>query len=223
MTRRRAARERRWFEMISRRRMLQMSVAGAMLATAGGQRVGAAEPAPSSAAGTIQAFYDALVAVMKDGPSLGFAGRRDRLQPAVERAFDLPRMTQVAVGLRWNDLTPRQRQELIAAFTAYSAATYASRFTKFAGERFEVAAKTSATPEGVIVHTKLVPGGGDDPVRLDYLMRQADGQWKIEDVYLSGTISELATRRSEFTSVLARGGPQALVDILRKKAEDQHG
>ena len=31
---------------------------------------------------------------------------------------------------------------------------------------------------------------------LEYLMRNAGGDWRIVDVYLSGTISELATRRS---------------------------
>jgi hypothetical protein len=30
-------------------------------------------------------------------------------------------------------------------------------------------------------------------------------------------VSELATRRSEFSSVLRRGGPDALVDLLQRK------
>ena len=63
----------------------------------------------------------------------------------------------------------------------------------------------------------------DAPVQLDYLMQPSGGGWKIEDVYLSGTISELARRRSEFTAVLDRGGPQALVDALRKKAVGENG
>jgi hypothetical protein len=36
-------------------------------------------------------------------------------------------------------------------------------------------------------------------------------------VFLSGTISELATRRSEFTSVLRRDGAQGLLDLLGKR------
>jgi phospholipid transport system substrate-binding protein len=201
--------------------MLQMGVVGTVLAAIDPRQALAGDPAASAAA-TIRGFYDALMAIMKDGARLGFAGRRDRIEPAIQRAFDLPRMTEVAVGLRWRDLTPQQQSELIAAFTIYSAATYASRFTKYAGERFVVGGAVTANPEGVIVHTKLVPSDGD-PVQLDYLMRQGGGGWKIEDVYLSGTISELATRRSEFSAVLERGGPQALVDILRKKAAELHG
>jgi phospholipid transport system substrate-binding protein len=41
--------------------------------------------------------------------------------------------------------------------------------------------------------------------------------WQIVDVYLAGTVSELATRRSEFSSVMRRGGAEALVDALQKK------
>jgi phospholipid transport system substrate-binding protein len=48
-------------------------------------------------------------------------------------------------------------------------------------------------------------------------MRNGAGGWQIIDVYLSGTISELATRRSEFSSVLRQRGPDALVALLQQR------
>jgi phospholipid transport system substrate-binding protein len=54
-------------------------------------------------------------------------------------------------------------------------------------------------------------------------MRSSGGSWKIIDVYLSGTISELAARRSEFSAVLRQGGAAALVETLRKKAAELSG
>jgi phospholipid transport system substrate-binding protein len=48
-------------------------------------------------------------------------------------------------------------------------------------------------------------------------MRESDARWQIVDVYLAGTVSELATRRSEFSSVMRRSGAEALVDALQKK------
>ena len=49
-------------------------------------------------------------------------------------------------------------------------------------------------------------------------MRQdAAGAWKVIDVYLSGTISELATRRSEFAAVLQRDGADGLVHLLEQR------
>jgi len=206
--------------MITRRHILRYSLAGTAVAVlVPAARLAVA--APESPEGhVVRAFYDALVATMKDGRRLGFAGRRDRLAPAVKEAFDLPRMTRLAVGPRWQGLTPQQQAELTSAFSDYSVATYASRFTDYAGERFDVDPNTTINDGNVIVHTKLVRKDGD-PVPLDYLMASDASGWKIVDVYLSGTISELATRRSEFSAVLNQGGADALVEALRKKATEQ--
>ena len=56
-----------------------------------------------------------------------------------------------------------------------------------------------------------------EPVTLNYLVHPAEGSWKVIDVYLSGTISELATRRSEFASILKSGGADALIESLRQR------
>ena len=48
-------------------------------------------------------------------------------------------------------------------------------------------------------------------------MRGSGDTWKVVDVYLSGTISELATRRSEFSAILNSGGPNALIESLRQQ------
>lgn len=205
--------------MISRRRMIQLGMAAAVLA--GPAITARADTANAQAVDTVRAFYDRLVATMKSGDSLGFAGRRDQLQEPVRQAFDLPRMTRLAVGPRWQSLSEQQQAELVTAFGDYSAATYATRFKHDTGDRFEVSPDVTESGSGVIVHSKLLRPS-DEPVQLDYLMKESDGRWKIEDVYLSGTISELATRRSEFTAVLDRGGPQALVEALRKKAAGQN-
>ena len=176
----------------------------------------AATPAGAPQA-TISSFYDTLLATMKDGPALGFQGRRKELAPAIRRAFDLPLMTRLMVGPQWAGLTPEQQQQLVAAFSEFSIATYASRFDDYSGERFEVEPTTTTTTSGIIVHSKLVKAEGDS-VQLDYLMHDTDAGWQIVDVYLSGTVSELATRRSEFSSIMRRGGADALVDVLQKKA-----
>lgn len=206
-------------EMFSRRRMIQLGLAAVMLA--GPALAAQADPANAQAINTVRAFYDRLTATMKAGETLGFAGRRDQLQEPVKRAFDLAQMTRLAVGPRWQSLSEQQQAELVTAFGDYSAAAYATRFTHDSGDRFEVSAVVTETSNGIIVHTKLVRPS-DDPVQLDYLVKESGGRWKIEDVYLSGTISELATRRSEFTAVLDRGGPQALVEALRKKAAGEN-
>lgn len=201
--------------MISRRFLLLAASGAASLFVSPALR--AADETSATAA--ISAFCDTLLATMKDGPALGFKGRSDRLAPAIHRIFDLPRMTRLMVGPQWSGLTPEQQRQLIASFSDFSVATYANRFDDYSGERFEVDPNPTPTASGPIVHTKLIKSDGE-PVQIDYLMHEGSNGWQIMDVYLSGTVSELATRRSEFSSVLRRGGPEALVDLLQKKTAE---
>jgi phospholipid transport system substrate-binding protein len=205
--------------MISRRVLVAAIALAAGLAPLWPVRAAVGVAPPSA---TISTFYDTLLATMKAGAAIGFTGRREKLAPAIRRAFDLPLMTRLMVGPQWLSLTVEQQQQLVAAFSDFSIATYANRFDDYSGERFEVDPASSSTVNGVIVRTRLIKTDGD-AVELDYLMREADAGWQIMDVYLSGTVSELATRRSEFSSVLRRGGADALVDMLQKKAAELRG
>jgi phospholipid transport system substrate-binding protein len=201
--------------MISRRFLITAAI---LAAAAPSLPARASDPPPS----VIGKFYDTLLATMKDGPKLGFKGRYDKLAPAVRQSFDLPLMARLTVGPQWAGIPTEQQQKIVAAFSEFSIATYASRFDDYSGERFEIDPKPMPTANGMIVHTKLVKGDGD-AVQLDYLMREGENGWQIVDVYLSGTVSELATRRSEFSSVMRRGGADALLDALQKKTAQLRG
>jgi phospholipid transport system substrate-binding protein len=177
----------------------------------------AAEPTPPQA--VVQRFYDTLLSVMKDSKELGFSGRYQKLKPAIESAYNLPLMSRLSVGPQWQSLTPQQQQSFAAAFGEFTVATYANRFDDYSGEKFEVLPETTPASGGVIVQTRLIKASGE-PVTLNYLMRESDGTWQIIDVFLSGTISELATRRSEFTSILRRDGPDGLLQVLGKRVAE---
>jgi len=177
-----------------------------------------AAPAKSGAPATAQSLCDALIGSMKRGAALDFAGRSALLDPEVRRDFDLPFMTRIVVGPPWRELGETDRAKLVDAFSTYSVATYAQRFKDYSGERFEVDPAPTALPNGdCIVHTKLFPNGGQ-PVQLDYLMRKGAANWRIIDVYLNGSISELAARRSEYSTVLRKGGAPALIALLQDKS-----
>jgi phospholipid transport system substrate-binding protein len=178
---------------------------------------GTNSPAAALPAATLSSFYDTLLAVMKEGPKLGFLGRRQKLAPAIVQAFDLPLMTRLVVGLPWPTLSAEDQKQLVAAFSDFSIATYANQFDDFSGERFEVDPKATPAPgNDVIVKTRLIQSNGE-PVQLDYLLRQEPAGWHIIDVFLSGTISQLAARRSEFSSILREQGARGLIAVLKEK------
>jgi phospholipid transport system substrate-binding protein len=169
---------------------------------------------------TVKSLCDAVLAGMKQGPALNFAARKAFLGPEIRRDLNLDFMTRIVVGPAWRSLSPTDHQQLEDAFSDYSIATYAERFKSYSGERFVVDPTADPQPSGdCIVHTKLYTGS-PDPVQLDYLLRKSGDQWRIIDVYLNGTISEMAARRSEYSTVLRDGGAPALVALLQKKSVD---
>jgi phospholipid transport system substrate-binding protein len=112
--------------------------------------------------------------------------------------------------------------KLVQAFRDMTIATYAGRFDGYSGEKFEVAPEPADATGGKVVQTKLVQGNGE-PIQLNYLVRDQGQGWHIIDVFLKGTVSELATRRSEYTSVLRRDGPGGLLKLMTQKAAEAKG
>jgi phospholipid transport system substrate-binding protein len=165
----------------------------------------------------VRGFYDTLLITMKNGRTLGQSGRYARLAPVVDRVFDVPFMTRLAIGPSWATLSAAQQQQLTEAFRHYIAATYADRFDSYSGQQLEVIGEQPYNAD-VIVQTKIIKSNGETTT-INYLMRQNQGSWQISDVYLDGTISQLAVQRSEFNSILRREGVDGLVMELNRKAD----
>jgi phospholipid transport system substrate-binding protein len=199
-----------------RRRPLSMTrIAALCLALtlgAAGAVVAAASPQ-----GTVQSFYATLLTTMKEGPQLDQGGRYAALAPVVQQVFDVPLMTRLAVGPDWVSMAPVQQQQVTAAFGHYIAATYAYRFKSWDGQELQVG-KEEPFAGGYIVYTK-VGKPSDDPTTINYLVRENGGNWQIADVYLDGTISQLATQRSEFHDILQRKGVDGLISTLNHKVD----
>jgi phospholipid transport system substrate-binding protein len=173
---------------------------------------GQARAADDPAAGRVESFDSALLDSMKAGSAVGVAERYRKLAPVVERTFNLPVMTQFAVGPAWGKFTPAQQQAAIVAFTRLTTASYAHNFNAYGGERFEIDPGVVTRGPDKIVQTHLIRPH-DAPVALTYRMRLAGDSWKVIDIYY-GAISQLTTRRSDFAASIAAGGAPALIAHL---------
>ena len=197
-------------------RRRSLLIACAVPATAAWQVALAADTDPAAA--RITAFYAALLESMKTAARTPVGKRYDKLETAVRATFDLPAMARITVGPSWPQIAPDDQQALLEQFARMTIATYASRFDGYSGERFEVDPKIEARGENRIVHSSLIQAKGE-PIALNYLMHATPEGWKAYDVYLSGTISELATRRAEFGALLKSGGAAALIASLRQRVD----
>jgi len=194
-------------------------IAGRGLALLLGVAISAASAAAPSVSPQdgLRSFYDTLLTTMKAGRTLGQSGRYAKLAPAIGSLFDVPLMARLAVGSSWASLPPTQKQQVTEAFGHYISATYADRFDSYSGEQLQI---TGEQPYGaeVIVQTRIVKANGDT-VSLNYRMHENGRSWQISDVYMDGTISQLATQRSEFHSILQREGVDGLILALSRKVD----
>ena len=187
-----------------------LAVAAAVLTLQVGHAARAADLEPAAA--QVDAFDKALLDTMKDGKTLGMAGRIRKLAPAIDRAFDLAKMTRFSVGPSWTTMSASDQKALIDAFSRMSIATWAHNFASYGGERFQTNPVVDTRGPDKVVQTQLIPSSGA-PINFAYRMQQSGGTWKIVDVYF-GAISQLTTRRSDFAAPLAAGGAPELVKHL---------
>jgi phospholipid transport system substrate-binding protein len=176
--------------------------------------------APPSA--TIETLHVALLNIMKDADALGYQGRFDHLAPVLPEAFDLPFMAQKSVGRYWKRANEAERERLVNAFADFTTANYAGNFDGYSGQKFETLGEENSTHGTVLVLSRLIDPDGE-LVQLNYRVRPVNGEWKIIDVYLNGTVSELALRRSEYSSLIKREGLDSLIVALNDKVSDLAG
>jgi phospholipid transport system substrate-binding protein len=172
---------------------------------------------PASGGDAVQGLYDALLSTMKNGRTLGQSGRFTQLEPVIRRTFDIPAMARLSVGPSWASLSEAQRQQVTESFGRYISAIYADRFDSYAGQKLQVTGE-QPNAAGVMVRSQIVKANGE-PVKVDYMMRRSGDVWLISDVYLDGAISEVATRRSEFSAILKADGVDGLIAALNRKAD----
>ena len=171
--------------------------------------------ADSAAARRIETYYQQLMPTLRAAGQLSVRDRDRRFTPAITSAFDIGTMARLATGPAWRKFSGAQQAAVREAFARFLVADYAHQVTDYSGESFVVDPQTSPEPRGggEIVKTKLLQPGGRT-VQINYLVRGG----RVIDVYLNGTVSDLATRRDEFASILAGGGgADALVKTLRER------
>ena len=194
-------------------RAIILGLAGVLLAGA------AIAAEPSAPVKVIETMHAGMLEVMRTAATTTFEERAAKLEPVIETAYDLDFMGRKSLGKSFDVLSPEDQKRWLELFHTFMVANYAGRFTSFSGQKFETLGEEPAAQDTVLVRTRLVDPGKEN-VDLAYRMRQQDGAWKVIDVYLKGTVSELALRRSDFTAILDREGFPALIANLDGKIAD---
>jgi phospholipid transport system substrate-binding protein len=166
----------------------------------------------------VEKFQTDLIAVMKDGKSLGYAGRYDKLKDPVSNSHDLPKIARIVIGKEGENLSEEQQQKMVDVFSRLSIASYAHNFKDYSGESFVFDSEEETTRGGVVVHSHLVIPD-DKPVKFDYMLKEKGNSWRIINIIANG-VSDLALKRSEYTTILQRDGFDALITKINEKIDN---
>ena len=170
-------------------------------------------PETAGASRTIEALHQSLLEVMQQADELGYAGREQKLADVLPRHFDVEFMARKSLGRYWAQAGEADRARYLETFERFMVANYAGRFDGWSGQSFVVDGQSPAGRGTLMVATRLLQPDDDD-VELKYRLRPVDGAWKIIDIFLDGTVSELALRYSEFVGIVKREDLAALIAAL---------
>ncbi len=138
--------------------------------------------------------------------------REEGFRALLNQNFDMPAIVRIVLGRHWRTATPGQKSKFSHVFRTHLIQVYTSQLGVYGGEIVEIEKSARLSKKDTVIYT-LVLRNEDVPLRLDWRVRETDRGLKVIDVAAEG-VSMLTTKRSEFTSLVAREGVDALIGRL---------
>jgi len=201
-------------DLIDRRNMLRLALAAGAAAAAAIS--GAPARAADAAAEPIALLGSSLVRLMQNGGS-PFARRFAQFAPVVDQIFDLQAILRTSVGAHWDTMNVGEQADLMKVYRQYTVARFVANFDKYHGEQFRITGTRDVPGGEKVVETQI------GSTQISFVTRQSSACWHVVDVLADGSISQVATQRSDFRATLSRGGGQALAASLQRKVSDLSG
>lgn len=143
--------------------------------------------------------------------------RADQFREILEARFNVKAIGKFVLGRYWKQASTEEKERFLELFKETTVASYATRFTDYTSERFDILDCRPEADGGVTVFSQIVRPS-NQVIPIDWKIFEKKGEMRIYDVILEG-ISMGITQRSEYASVIHQGGGklQSLNDALEKK------
>jgi len=142
--------------------------------------------------------------------------KRHRIEDLAYANIDFDIMSRLVLARNWGRLSAAQQAEFVRLFKEHLALTYGRSIESYNNEKVEVVGERDEGRGDWTVKTKILRGGGNADVLVDYRLRQENDAWRIIDVVIE-RVSLVANFRSQFQEIMGSGGPAKLLDVLREK------
>ena len=182
---------------------------------------------PADPMAVVQTGVGQVIAVFND-QRMPLSQRREKLRSMSLQYFDFDSMAKSALGYHWRDLTPAQRSEFVPLFTEFIQDAYLSKMEQATVEKIRQEAKTAVvrflkqsyfSSDYAEVFTTVALQDYQDPIQVNYLLHQNDGQWRVYDVTIDA-IGLVANYRNQFNRVInSQGYPKLVTDLQAKREQ----
>jgi phospholipid transport system substrate-binding protein len=155
-----------------------------------------------------------ILAVLKN-KEMSSADRLAKIETIAYVHFDFESMSRLVLAKNYNSLNDTQRKGFEEEFKKHISLTYGRRVENYSNESIETGDAREERNKDVTVQTKIL-GGNANGVRLDYRMRQKDGNWQVIDVIIEG-VSLVSNFRSQIQEIISSKGTDKLIELLHEK------
>ena len=135
------------------------------------------------------------------------------IDDVVKNSYDLETMGKIIIGIDWKQIDTKTQKEFINVFKRFISVNYFRRFNKINELDFEH--QTVTDIEDKFKLARVILTADNEKFKIDYLLGFKNEKWQIFDVLLDGSISEVATKKSDFKKIIKEEGVSGLVKNLR--------
>ena len=133
---------------------------------------------------------------------------------AVKTLYDAKKMIQMIVGINGVRL-PKKKKKLTQVFEEYITSNYLKMFKKIKNPSFKLIDEKKIGNNYILIKTYLIINDHEN-VEINYLLIKNKNGWRIFDVLLAGSVSEIATKKSEFSKYLKNNDINKLINALKE-------
>ena len=134
---------------------------------------------------------------------------------SVKSLYDAKKMIQMIVGSQWSKITKEEKKKLTQVFEEYITSNYLRMFKKIKNPSFKLIDEKKIGNNYILIKTYLVINDHEN-VEINYLLIKKKNEWRIFDVLLAGSVSEIATKKSEFSKYLKNNDINQLINALKE-------
>lgn len=142
-----------------------------------------------------------------------------KLEAAFDQVLDYDTLARESLKDFWAERTPAERTEFQDVLKRLVRAAYRKSLKRVGDYDIEYKGETKGEA-GTVVRTVAKSRGNarEEPISVDYVVRESDGKWQIVDIVTEGS-SLVGNYRNQFRRIIKKDGFPELIRRMKTKLE----